>query len=170
LQYVFASFVGRDGTYDLLTSIWRLSHPDSRSPDADESDSLSPSSGSFSDDEESYSEEEGVSLDSNFSEERNEEESVAAKATTSSPSSEKKGDETETGVSQGDMGPESHDKTECDCAKDGHYEKVVRDEIVKAPLGKVWNCVYGENKDFMMSFLRDNQKLQGHSERLCRSS
>ena len=63
--------------------------------------------------------------------------------------------------SLGDTGPESHDKTECDCGKDGHYEKVVCDEVVKAPLGKVWNCLYGENKDFMLSFLRDNQKVIG---------
>jgi len=162
LQYVFASFVGRDGTYDLLTSIWRLSHPDSRSPDADDSESLSPSSGSFSDDEESLSDEqEDVSLNSNISGEVSDNERVAAKVAASTPSAEKKGEESETNASEGDTGPESHDKTECDCGKDGHYDKVICDEVVKAPLGKVWNCVYGENKDFMMTFLKDNQKVQG---------
>ena len=45
--------------------------------------------------------------------------------------------------------------------KGEHYDKVVCDEIVKAPLVKVWNCVYRENKDFMMAFLKDNQKVQG---------
>lgn len=160
LQFVFASFVGRDGTYDLLTSIWRLSHPDSRSPDADDSESLSPSSGSFSDDEQSLSEEqEDVSLNSNISGGGSNDEGVAAKATAST-SSEKK-EEAEAIVSQGDTGPASHDKTECDCGKDGHYDRVVCDEVVKAPLGKVWNCVYGENKDFMMTFLKDIHKVQG---------
>jgi hypothetical protein len=162
LQYVFASFVGRDGTYDLLTSIWRLSHPDSRSPDADESESLSPSSGSFSDDEESLSEEqEDVSLNSNISGGGSDDEGIAAKAAVSTPSFEKKGEETEASVSKGDTGPESHDKTECECGKDGHYDRVVCDEVVKAPLGKLWNCVYGENKDFMMTFLKDIQKVHG---------
>jgi len=164
-QYVFASFVGRDGTYDLLTSIWRLSHPDSRSPDdpyGDDSESVSPSSGSFSDDEESVSEEErSVGGDSNGSEDGTEEESSAPNASAGSPASEKKGDEAVPTSSLGETGPESHEKTECDCGKDGHYEKVVCDEVVKASLGKVWNCVYGENKDFMMSFLRDNQKVTG---------
>jgi len=164
LKYVFASFVGRDGTYDLLTSIWRLSHPDSRSPDADDSESLSPSSGSFSDDEESSEERENVSLNSNISGGGSDDEGVTAKATTSTTSSEKKGEEAEASASQGDTGPESHDKTECGCGKDGHYDKVVCDEIVKAPLGKVWNCVYGENKEFMMTFLKDNHRVQGASD------
>ena len=161
---MFASFVGRDGTYDLLTSIWRLSHPDSRSPDdpyIGDSDSASPSSGSFSDDEASLSEgERSVSGNSNVSEAVTEETSVL-KAAVRSPPNEKKGEEAVPASSLGDTGPESHNKTECDCGKDGHYEKVVCDEVVMAPLGKVWNCVFGENKDFMMSFLRDNQKVIG---------
>ena len=157
--------MGRDGTYELLTSIWRLSHPDSRSPDADDSESLSPSSGSFTEDEESLSEEEeGLSLDSNFSNEGPGDEYLSPKAAASTPSSEKKGEEAEAGASQGDTGPESHDKTECDCGKDGHYDKVVCDEVVKASLGKVWNYVYGESKEFMMSFLKYNQKVLGYPD------
>jgi hypothetical protein len=148
-----------------LTSIWRLSHPDSRSPDdpfAEDSDSVSPSSGSFSDGDGSISEEdENLSVNSNVSEEGTDEETVKPKAATTAAASEQKGTEMESGAPAGDTGPESHDKTECDCGKDGHFEKVVCDEIIKAPLGKVWNCVYGEGKDFMMSFLRDNQKVQG---------
>jgi hypothetical protein len=62
----------------------------------------------------------------------------------------------------GETGPETHEKTECDCGKEGHYEKLVCDEVVKAPLGKVWNCVFGDGKDFISSFLRDNQKLLGN--------
>ena len=163
---MFASFVGRDGTYDLLTSIWRLSHPDSRSADdpyGDDTDSESPS-GSFSDDEASLSGDEGHNSGaSSVSDDGSEEESVAPKvsAVTTTATSEKKGDETETGAAHGDMGPDSHEKTECDCGKDGHYDKVVCDEVIKAPLGKTWNCVFGENKDFIVSFLRESQKVQG---------
>jgi hypothetical protein len=91
-----------------------------------------------------------------------------SKVAASASSSEKKMEEALVGASQGDTGPESHDKTECDCGKDGHYDKVVCDEIVRAPLGKVWNCVYGENKDFMMSFLRDNQKVLGLFSKIIR--
>jgi hypothetical protein len=168
LQYVFASFVGRDGTYDLLTSIWRLSHPDSRSPDDPyDSDSLSPSSGSFSDEEDGLisDEDDNLSVRSAVSEDEIDGDSSAPKATSSTPTSEKQKDDAEAGSSQEQNGPESHAKTECDCGKEGHYDKVGCDEIVKAPLGKVWNCVFGESKDFITSFLRDNQKLQGTTDR-----
>jgi hypothetical protein len=159
-QYVFASFVGRDGTYDLLTSIWRLSHPDIRSPDAEYSDSES--SGSFSGAESVTGDDENASTQSNASEAGSDEESVAPKSADAFSANEKKGDETE-GASAGDEGPESHEKTECNCGKEGHYDKVVYDGVIKAPLGKVWNRVYGEDKEFMVSFLRDNQKLLGIS-------
>ena len=106
-------------------------------------------------------EREDVSLNSNISGEGSYDERVAAKPAANAPSSEKKGEEAEASASQGDTGPESHDKTECDCGKDGHYDRVVCDEVVNAPLGKVWNCVYGENKDFMMTFLKDDEKVQG---------
>ena len=151
-----------------MTSIWRLSHPDSRSPDDPyDSDSLSQSTGSFSEDEDgSLSDgDDGLSVKSAVSDGEADEDTTAPKAAASTPMSEKQKDEVEAGSSQEQTGPESHAKTECDCGKDGHYDKVGCDEIVKAPLGKVWNCIYGENKDFMMSFLRDNQKLQGKSSR-----
>ena len=107
--------------------------------------------------------EDEVSLDSNFSDEKESEQGRAlAKESGSIPSLEKNADETEPSVYAGDSGPESHEKTECDCGKEGHFERVVCDETLKAPLGKVWNCVFGKHsKDFMLSFLRDNQRAQG---------
>jgi hypothetical protein len=165
---VFASFVGRDGTYDLLTSIWRLSHPDSRSPDDPyDSESLSPSSGTFSDEEDGSisDEDDNLSVRSAVSEDEVDGDNAVPKAISSTPISEKQKEDAEASSSQEQTGPESHAKTECDCGKDGHYDKVSCDEIIKAPLGKVWNCAFGENKDFIMSFLRDNQKLQGKTDR-----
>ena len=145
-----------------------MSHPDSRSPDDPyESDSLSQTSGSFSDDEGSLSDEDdNLSVKSTISDDEADEadeDSIAPKAAGSTPTVEKPKDEADVGSSQEQNGPENHAKTECDCGKDGHYDKVGCDEVVKAPLGKVWNCVYGENKEFMMSFFRDNQKLQGNN-------
>jgi hypothetical protein len=113
---------------------------------------------------------EDASLDSKISdEEESEEGHVPAKESGSTPSQEKKADDTEVSVPPGDSGPENHEKTACDCGKEGHYDKVVCDETVKASLGKVWNCVFGEkSKDFMLPFLRDNQKVQGIYLRCCR--
>jgi hypothetical protein len=160
-KYVFASFVGRDGTYDLLTSIWRLSHPDSRSPEGpSDYETGSLSSGSYSDDQSFLSDQdEARSLKSSPTEDDDD----AQESAGLNPLSAEDGGNSGANRSAGDIGPESHEKTECDCGKGGHYDKVVCDEVVKAPLGKVWNCVYGESKDFMMSFLRDNQKVQGMS-------
>jgi len=147
-----------------LTSIWRLSHPDSRSPD-DQSDydSASVSSRSYSDDRSSLSDQDGI-RSSRPSSSENEEDTE--QLSDLGPASDKGREENETGGFTKDIGPENHEKTECDCGKDEHYDKVVCDEIVKVPLGKVWTCVYGESKDFMMSFLRDNQKLQGNHKSL----
>jgi hypothetical protein len=155
--------VGRDGTYDLLTSIWRLSHPDSRSPDAEFSDSES--DGSYSEGESVSGDDDNVSTQSNASVAGSDEERAAPKAADATSSSEKKGDEAE-GTSAGDEGPESHEKTECDCGKDGHFEKVIFDDVIKAPLGKVWNRVYGDDKEFILSFLRDHQKLLGRAPQI----
>jgi hypothetical protein len=144
-----------------LTSIWRLSHPDSRSPDdPDDSESEYLTSGS-SDDGESVSEDHDLSDRSIGSDDESEGETKELKGVPDSQSDEKRGDDGDAAVVSGDTGPESHEKTECSCGKDGHYEKVVCDEVVKASLGKVWTCVFGESKDFMMHFLRDSQKLQG---------
>jgi hypothetical protein len=151
--------VSRDSTYDLLTSIWRLSHPDSRSPDdQSEYDTGSLSSRSYSDDPSSIAGEED-SLPSKISSVEGSEDGDHSGDKPSAP--DKEGGENEPSRSAKDTGPENHDKTECDCGKEGHYDKVVCDEIVKASLGKVWTCVFGESKEFMMSFLRDNQKVQG---------
>ena len=100
---------------------------------------------------------------SNISEDGSDNENEAPKiaAAATIPASGKIGAEAESGTATGDFGPENHEKTECDCGKDGHYDKVACNEVIKAPLGKVWNCVFGDNKDFMLSFLRDNQKVQG---------
>lgn len=55
-------------------------------------------------------------------------------------------------------GPTTHAPTEYTEA-DGQYEKVIKDEIIPAPLGKVYSLVFGPaSGDFMTKFLVDNQK------------
>lgn len=146
-----------------MTSIWRLSHPDSRSPDDEDSDSASASGLDGSEVDSSLPEnQETLSLNSNLSEEEVPAGSVEPKNVAPSSTFAPKENHVDTG-GHWDSGPEMHDKTVCDCGKDGHYEKVASDEVIRAPLGKVWNCVFGEGKDFLVSFLRDSQKLQGIS-------
>ncbi|KAJ5165011.1 uncharacterized protein N7500_006841 [Penicillium coprophilum] len=55
-------------------------------------------------------------------------------------------------------GPATHAPTEYVNA-DGQYEKVIKDEVIPAPLGKVFSLVFGPaSGDFMTKFLADNQK------------
>lgn len=55
-------------------------------------------------------------------------------------------------------GPATHAPTEYTEA-DGQYEKVIKDEIIPAPLGKIYSLVFGPaSGEFMTKFLVDNQK------------
>jgi hypothetical protein len=55
-------------------------------------------------------------------------------------------------------GPATHAPTEY-TEGDGQYEKVIKDEIIPAPLGKVYSLVFGPaSGDFMTKFLVENQK------------
>jgi hypothetical protein len=55
-------------------------------------------------------------------------------------------------------GPTTHAPTEY-VDPNGQYEKVIKDEIIPAPLGKVYSLVFGPaSGEFMTRFLVDNQK------------
>jgi hypothetical protein len=55
-------------------------------------------------------------------------------------------------------GPATHAPTEYTEA-DGQYEKVIKDEIIPAPLGKVYSLVFGPaSGEFITKFLVENQK------------
>lgn len=56
-------------------------------------------------------------------------------------------------------GPPGHAPTEC---SDGetHYEKVIKDEVVAAPLGKVYSLLFGPQSGvFMVRWLTDEQRV-----------
>jgi hypothetical protein len=55
-------------------------------------------------------------------------------------------------------GPATHGPTEY-TEPGGSYEKIIKDETIPAPLGKVYSLVFGpESGEFMTKFLVDNQK------------
>ncbi|KAJ5104767.1 hypothetical protein NUU61_002114 [Penicillium alfredii] len=56
-------------------------------------------------------------------------------------------------------GPTTHAATEY-TESNGQYEKVIKDETIPAPLGKVYSLVFGPaSGEFMTKFLVDNQKV-----------
>lgn len=56
-------------------------------------------------------------------------------------------------------GPASHAPTECSDG-DTHYEKVVKDDVIAAPLGKVYSMMFGPaSGGFMTRWFIDDQKM-----------
>ncbi|EPS34748.1 hypothetical protein PDE_09712 [Penicillium oxalicum 114-2] len=82
-----------------------------------------------------------------------------APAATSNGYSDVKNGEKSTTSKEADFpGPATHAPTEYS-EPDGQYEKVIKDELIPAPLGKVYNLVFGPaSGEFMTKFLVDNQK------------
>ncbi len=56
-------------------------------------------------------------------------------------------------------GPATHKPTECG-DQDQHFERITRDEVVAAPLGKIYSLLFGASSGvFMANWLRDEQKV-----------
>ena len=56
-------------------------------------------------------------------------------------------------------GPATHAPTECSDA-DTHYDRVIKDEIIPAPLGKVYSMIFGPaSGGFMTRWFIDDQKM-----------
>jgi hypothetical protein len=84
---------------------------------------------------------------------------VAPAAGTNSNGDKKNGDKGASKDAPPDFpGPTAHAPTEY-VDPNGQYEKVIKDEIIPAPLGKVYSLVFGPaSGEFMTKFLVDNQK------------
>ncbi|KAK4199419.1 hypothetical protein QBC40DRAFT_328757 [Triangularia verruculosa] len=188
-KHIFASFASRDTTYDLIIKIWKLGHPHLQSslngvrleePGGDrtekvdaESVSVAGSQSNSGSDDESADEDDDDDdvYDEDEEEEDNQETSLPADATSEAP--DKTGtrkvsgaapvsaDKVDEGApaSGGDFpGPSTHAPTECgDDAT--HYEKILGDETIPAPLGKVYNLLFGPGSAaWMGKFLAADQK------------
>lgn len=186
---VFASFTSRDSTYDLIVGIWKLGHPSLRSSlngvridetgggDKTEKDDGNPPGGSQSGSESESDGEEGEEM---YDEDEEDEDAmsytqgegsvagseivdkvVARKSSAAivpnGGTSEKK--EEAPSLPAGDFpGPATHAPTEC-TDQDTHYSKVIADEIIPAPLGKVYNLMFGPaSLSWMRNWLTGEQK------------
>ena len=169
-KHVFASFASRDTTYDLIIKIWKLGHPQLQSslngvrleePGGDRTEkvdvesvsvtgthSISGSEDDSEDDEDVYDEDEdedhdqaaGPPPDGPVSD-------LAEKPAARKVSGlvvvppEKLDDGVPAGVADF-PGPAAHAPTDCgDAAM--HFEKVMGDDVIPAPLGKVYTMLFG---------------------------
>lgn len=195
---VFASFVSRDSTYDLLVGIWKISHPnlksslngvtlgdglggdktvkaESQSSDAsesddeadevyDEDDEIDGGADSFIDAGEGSitGSEMGGDPDKKSLSRKPSGLPSANGAVDPSASSDVKAKQLglDGALSTSDFpGPAAHAPTSC-ADQSSHYEKVIKDDVIQAPLGKVYSLVFGPGSGlFMSKWLLDDQKV-----------
>ncbi|KAI1116937.1 hypothetical protein F5Y14DRAFT_448730 [Nemania sp. NC0429] len=187
-KHVFASFASRDSTYDLIVDIWKLGHPTLRSSlngvsldetggdktekVDDREDGIGSQSGSGSEDDDS--EDEDV-----YDEDLDDDDVLAENQLTEPGLVETDGEKVVSRKVSGAMalsgggidrseaapsgaadfpGPATHGPTDCGDS-DGHFEVVIGDDIVAAPLGKVYNYIFGPaSVAWMSKWLTNEQK------------
>ncbi|KAI1823088.1 hypothetical protein F4861DRAFT_511840 [Xylaria intraflava] len=187
-KHVFASFTSRDSTYDLIVNIWKLGHPTLRSSlngvSIDETggdktekvdvgeDAPGSQSGSGSEDDDSDDEiydedledeeipEEPQPVEPGLTETDGEKvlvKKLSGAATLNGGAVDKS--DTTPPSSGGDFpGPVTHGPTECGDS-DAHFEVPIGDDIVAAPLGKVYNHMFGPaSVAWMSKWLLNEQK------------
>lgn len=176
---VFASFTSRDSTYDLIVGIWKLGHPSLKSslngvaldetggdktekydgkPEVEESDNGSASESEDGSGEDVYDEDEDDEASAEMDDGSVAGSDGAAKVVSRKPSAAvvtssaapeaTKGDGPTT--ASGDFpGPATHGATDCNDG-DTHYAKIIADEVIPAPLGKIYNLLFGPQSSAYM--------------------
>jgi hypothetical protein len=191
---VFASFLARDSTYDLIIGIWKISHPNLKSSlngvmldsggtgdKTEKAESVGSEDGSLQDSDDDVYDEDAEEDDGVGSFTDAGEGSVAGSEVGSVVGVETQrkvsaavsqavgggGDVAEAAkaatngaaaTNQDFPGSASHGPTECGDT-DQHYDKLLIDTTIPAPLGKVWNLMFGPASGaFMRKWLVEDQK------------
>lgn len=175
---VFASFISRDSTYDLIVGIWKIGHPqlvagatgvrleeggDAEGGDQADGASEYEEDGDGDEYEDASNDDLGESYtdagDVMLSDDKGKSGGGAPKSVS------RKASQAALGASGGDgngavvdyPGPQTHPPTSCN---DDHYDRPLCDDIIPAPLGKVYSLVFGPASfPFMSRFLADEEKV-----------
>ncbi|KAL3465874.1 hypothetical protein BJX64DRAFT_45395 [Aspergillus heterothallicus] len=187
-RHTFRSLLSRESTYDLMVNIWKINHPTLKSSvngtrvidsTGDKTEKAGESDDESDEEEdEIYDEDEDEDnadsfFDAGDESARGSETSLPIKSiprqtsgpipTSSSNLSANGPSKPAKGASNGDgdndfPGPATHAPTQYD-GPDGQYDKVIKDETIPAPLGKVYSYVFGPaSVSFIPRFLVENQK------------
>ena len=185
---IFASFTSRDSTYDLIVGIWKLGHPSLQSSlngvkideagggdKTEKIEGIGSQSGSGSEDDseegEVYDEddedEDGMSftqagegsISGSDVPDKAAIRKPSAVITTSNGTAPEKSKEAIPTTSTGDFpGPATHAPTECS-DQDSHYDIVLSDELIPAPLGMIYDLMFGPaSVSWMAKWLTNEQK------------
>jgi hypothetical protein len=191
---VFASFLARDSTYDLIIGIWKISHPNLKSSlngvtldsggtgdKTEKAESVGSEEGSLQDSDDDVYDEDAEEDDGIGSFTEAGEGSVAGSEVGSVAGGEGQrkvsaavaqavggiGEVAEAAkaatngavpAGQDFPGPATHGPTECG-DNDQHYDKLLIDTTIPAPLGKVYSLMFGPASGvFMRKWLIEDQK------------
>ncbi|KAF8419664.1 hypothetical protein EV426DRAFT_538315 [Tirmania nivea] len=201
---VFASFISRDTTYDLLVNIWKISHPGlipsvagyTLEKQPDKANGTGDGKGGSESEDEYDEDEEGYEEEDDYEEGVHERESMgdadggfgemgggggsAPNGTTMNGNvtsiatgggGEGSAAALGGGVSgaldatkaQDFPGPATHSATDCG-DHELHYERIVCDEYLPGPLGKVYALLFGsQSNSFLTKFLEDQKSTRSYS-------
>ena len=180
---VFASLISRDPTYDFLISIWKLTHPHLKAtehghevdnnttpPQEDEAleDSIEGSEEGSGDYYDENDEENGSIIEADGTDSRSDLNVGEAKAVSlrspsgtvsmnPAPNATLKPDPKVSVVVADFPGPVTHAPTEC-TDQSTHYDKLLIDATIPAPLGKIYSMMFGPQSGVIMRKWFDDQK------------
>jgi len=185
---IFASFTSRDSTYDLIIGIWKLGHPSLQSSlngvrideagggdKTEKIDRIGSQSGSGSEDDseegdvydEDDEDEDGMSFTqaaegsisgSDVPDKTASRKPSAMVVTSNGAAPEKSKEVTRTTSTSDFPGPATHAPTECS-DQDSHYDIILAAELIPAPLGKIYDLMFGPaSVSWMAKWLTNEQK------------
>ncbi|KAL4874739.1 hypothetical protein BJY04DRAFT_233370 [Aspergillus karnatakaensis] len=185
-RHTFRSLLSRESTYDLMVNIWKINHPSLKSSvngtrvtdsTGDKTEKAGESEDESEEDEdEIYDEDEDEDnadsfFDAGDDSARGSDASLPTKGMVRQPSGPIPTTSSGLGANGGSKatkangdadadfpGPSTHPPTQFD-GPDGQYDRVIKDEIIPAPLGKAYSYVFGPaSVNFVPKFLVDSQK------------
>jgi len=189
-RHTFRSLLSREATFDLLIGIWKASHPAAFQKSIngkqmeqevqDKAEKIAESeaeSEAGSEDDEVYDEDEDGDAAGSFIESIASSDTTDLKSITRKPSAMNgilappkipiSGDappveQAASAAAEAATefpGPTTHAPTECSDSAT-HYEKIIKDEIIPAPLGKIYSMLYGPASGvFVSKFLNEECKV-----------
>lgn len=186
-RHVFASFISRDSTYDLIIGIWRIGHPqlvanltgvrleENTAPGEVEDQEQADGGSEYEEDEdeeyeddsdedlgESYTDAGDGLLDNKPTGDSGASKTVSRKASQQPVAGAASSEAAPGAAAVADYpGPATHPPTVCtDAADHAHYDKPLCDEIIPAPLGQVYSLAYGPGSyPFISRFLAEEEKV-----------
>lgn len=153
-KYIFASFISRDATFDLITDVWNQIILDKRHINTQRASSSFNDESNFPSD---YSSDE-LTDDSDFNNEDND----SITDSTDLTSSDSAMDEATANNKQyptSILGPAKHAPTNPDF-KPAESEKLISETVIDAPLGKVVNIMFGDDVSNIESILKAQKNFE----------